>query len=191
MAIHFWLAIPIEDFFAHSHAIMQKYGVTAYLETKSIQNGKTRTAYIPYSAENAAFTACFSAQDYYGFYFTAYPFSDIQEIEAFPARFYSEQLAPYTIEGRGGCTTARTREQIHLRQLLKSPDKSIAAFYAALQRKLKTMPTLQKKENSLVNLYYTETDKILIPPNPHSNKVQGIWEEYCLNILMNKNTVRT
>jgi len=160
---------------------MHKYNVTAYLETKCSLDGMTDTNYILYGLENTTeFFGYFSEPEYYNFYFTSYPFVNKNDITHFPGQFYGQQLSPYTIEGRGGTETERTREQIHLRQIVKQPDKSIQSFFSALQRKLKNIPGLQKEAKGLVNLYYLPAAKIIIPPHPHSNKVIGSWEEYFL-----------
>ncbi|WP_433900122.1 hypothetical protein [Sphingobacterium puteale] len=53
---------------------------------------------------------------------------------------------------------------VHLRQIMKQLDKSIKAFYAALQRNLKKIPDLR---NSLTTgtkkHYYLPTSKTIIP----------------------------
>ena len=187
MAIYFWISMPIDDFFDYCKDIMQTYKVTAYIETKSTANGVTTTTYLPYCSETAVrFVQGFSQATYYNFYFTTYPFANQQDIANFSGRFYNEQIAPHTIEGRGGVETERSREQIQLRQLQKQPDKSIRGFYNALQRKLKSIPGVQRENKGMVTLYCLPTTKVVIPPNPHSNRVEGLWEEYYFSHIMRK-----
>lgn len=84
--------------------------------------------------------------------------------------------------------TSVKNERIFLicfRQIMKQPDKSIKAFYVALQRNLKKIPDLR---NSLTTgtkkHYYLPTSKTIIPQKAHSRLVKVPWEEHYLRSSM-------
>lgn len=101
--------------------------------------------------------------------------------------FYTPEIAPFTIEGNGGVETEKTREQIHLIQIQKQPDKNIQRFYSALQRKLINIPGIQNSyvmdKHEYKNCYCLPTSKLIIPNNPHSRNMTDSWENYYLNSI--------
>lgn len=163
---------------------MKKYNVSAYVELIGNKTG-TREIYIYQETDSAAFIKYFSNPNYHGFYFSCYPFESIENTKKF-GLYYSPEIASFTIEGNGGGETEKTREQIHLRQIQKQPDKNIQRFYSALQRKLETIPGIQSSyyigSHEYKNRYYLPTAKIIIPHNGHSKNIKGTWEEHCLNL---------
>ena len=175
MGTYFWIALPVETFFTHCNETMKKHNVTAYVEMSSDVLGKRN--YVKYAEENAAnFFDCFSSPNYQNFFFSNYRIESSLELVEY-GLFYNSPISDYSIEGDGGRETDKTREVIHLRTIMKQPDKSISKFYAALQRSLKMIPNLQKNKN----LYYLPTSKIIIPQYSHNRDLQGKWEEYCLS----------
>lgn len=180
MGQYFWIAISAEQFFQYCGDTMEKHHAHAYVETINRRSGK-RT-YVKYSKENqSAFLESFSSADYYGFYLTTYPFSD-QEAITSSGLFYDSPIADYSIAGSGGYETDRTREIIHLRQIMKQADKSVKAFFAALQRNLKKIPDLRSTlSNGNKNYLYLPTSKSIIPQNAHSRLIEMPWEEHCLS----------
>lgn len=180
MGQYFWIAIPAELFFQHCDETMEKHRAHAYIEKINRRSGKR--SYVKYSKENElAFLKSFSSADYQEFFLSTYPFSD-QETSVHSGVFYDSPVAEYTIAGSGGYETDRTREIIHLRQIMKQADKSAKAFFAALQRNLKKIPDLR---DTLIsgnkNHFYLPTPKSIIPPNAHSRLVTLPWEEHCLS----------
>lgn len=180
MGQYFWIAIPAELFFQYCEQTIEKYRAQAYVETIDRRSGKRN--YVKYSKENqSAFLASFSSADYHGFYLSTYPFSD-QETSIDSGVFYDSPVAEYTIAGSGGYETDRTREIIHLRQIMKQADKSAKAFFAALQRSLKKIPDLRDTLSSgNKNHFYLPTSKSIIPQNAHSRLITVPWEEHCLS----------
>ena len=182
---HFWIAMPIDDFFCCANQLMKKYNVSAYVELIGDELGN-RNVYVFQENTPYTFIKYFFEPTYHSFYFSCYPFGDIKNPVKF-GTFYSPEIAPFTIEGNGGYETDKTREQIYLRQLWKQPDKNIQRFYLALQRKLKTLPGMQNGyvmgKHEYKNLYYLPSSKKIIPNNPHNRDVKGTWEEYYLNYL--------
>ncbi len=180
MGQYFWIAIPAEQFFQYCGDTMEKHHAHAYVETINRRSGK-RT-YVKYSKENqSAFLESFSSADYYGFYLSTYPFSDPEAITS-SGLFYDSPIAEYSIAGSGGYETDRTREIIHLRQIMKQADKSVKAFFAALQRNLKKIPDLSVTlSNGNKNYLYLPTSKSIIPQNAHSRLIEIPWEEHCLS----------
>jgi len=186
MGTYFWIAMPIETFFLHNNETMKKYNATAYIEMSSGVLGKSN--YVKYVQEDAAnFIDCFSSTNYQSFFFSTYPFESNLEMAEF-GLFYKSPVSAYSIEGDGGRETDKTREIIHLRSILKQPEKSVSTFYVALQRNLKKIPALQSSlimgNHTYKNHYYLPTSKIIIPQDSHSRNVQGTWEEHCLNLGM-------
>ena len=180
MSQYFWIAIPAELFFQHCDETMEKHHAQAYVETINRHSGKRNL--IKYNMENqSAFLKSFSSADYHGFYLSTYPFSD-QETSVDSGVFYDSPVAEYTIAGSGGFETDRTREIIHLRQIMKQADKSAKAFFAALQRSLKKIPDIR---DTLIsgnkNHFYLPTSKSIIPQNAHSRLITLPWEEHCLS----------
>ena len=187
MAVHFWIAMPIDDFFRYSNELMKKYNVTAYVELIGHESGSSNV-YVYREDTPDTFIKHFFEPNYHTFYFSCYPFGDIKGPVKFGA-FYSPETAPFTIEGNGGYETDKTREQIYLRQLHKQPDKNIQKFYLALQRKLKALPGMQNSyvmgKHEYKNHYCLPSSKMIIPNNPHNKNIKGTWEEYYLNYLSN------
>ena len=180
MGQYFWIAVPAELFFQYSVETMEKHRAQAYIETINRHSGKRN--YVKYSKENgSAFLKSFSSADYHGFYLSTYPFSD-QETIVDLGVFYDSPVAEYTIAGSGGYETDRTREIIHLRQIMKQADKSAKAFFAALQRNLKKIPDLRDTLRSgNKNHFYLPTSKSIIPQNAQSRLITIPWEEHCLS----------
>lgn len=178
MGQYFWIAIPAELFFQHCGETMEKHRAHAYIEKINRRSGKR--SYVKYSKENElAFLKIFSSADYHSFFLSTYPFSD-QETSVHSGVFYDSPVAEYTIGGSGGYETDRTREIIHLRQIMKQADKSAKAFFAALQRSLKKIPDLRDTLGNK-NYFYLPTSKSIIPPNAHSRLITLPWEEHCLS----------
>lgn len=180
MSQYFWIAIPAELFFQYCGQTMEKHGAHAYIETINRQSGKRK--YIKYSQENeSAFLKSIASADYHGFFLSTYPFSD-QETITSSGIFYDSPVAEYTLAGSGGYETDRTREIIHLRQIMKQADKSAKAFFAALQRNLKKIPELRDTlRNGNKTHFYLPTAKRIIPQNAHSQLIEIPWEEHCLS----------
>ena len=180
MGQYFWIAIPAALFFQYFEETMEKHRAQAYVETIDRRSGKRN--YVKYSKENqSAFLASFSSVDYQGFFLSTYPFSD-QETIVDSGIFYDSPVAEYTIAGSGGYETDRTKEIIHLRQIMKQADKSAKAFFAALQRNLKKIPDLRDTLSSgNRNHFYLPTSKSIIPQNAHSRLITMPWEEHCLS----------
>lgn len=180
MGQYFWIAVPAELFFQSCGETMEKHGVQAYVETINRQSGKRN--YVKYSKENEpAFLENFSSADYHGFFLSTYLFSD-QQTSVDSGVFYDSPVAEYTIAGSGGYETDRTREIIHLRQIMKQADKSAKAFFAALQRSLKKIPDLRDTLRSgNKNHFYLPTSKSIIPQNAHSRLITIPWEDHCLS----------
>ena len=175
--------MPVETFFQHCRETMKRFNAAAYVEMSSGTLGKGN--YVKYTEENAVnFIDCFSSPDYHSFFFSTYPFESNLELAKF-GLFYNSPISDYSIEGSGGRETDKTREIIHLRSIMKQPDKSIKTFYAALQRNLKKTPDLRDKlitgSHTYKNHYSLPTSKIIIPQCSHSRNIQGTWEEHCLN----------
>ncbi len=185
MSLHFWISMPIDDFFRYSNQLMKKYNVSAYVELIGDEPGN-RNIYVFQEKTPDTFIKYFFEPTYHSFYFTCYLFGDINNPVKF-GTFYSPEIAPFTIEGNGGYETDKTREQIYLRQLWKRPDRNIQSFYLALQRKLKTLPGMQSGyvmgRHEYKNLYYLPSSKIIIPNNPHNRDMKGTWEEYYFDYL--------
>lgn len=183
MALHFWIAMPMDEFFCYSDQLMKKYNVSAYVELIGDEPGN-RNVYVYQENTPDTFIRYFFESTYQSFYFSCYPFGDIKNPVKF-GTFYSPEIAPFTIGGNGGYETDKTREQIYLRQLWKQPDKNIHSFYLALQRKLKTLPGIQNGyvmgKHEYKNLYYLPSSKKIIPDNPHNREIKGTWEEYYLD----------
>ncbi|WP_426791745.1 hypothetical protein [Sphingobacterium sp. WOUb80] len=180
MSQYFWIAIPAELFFQYCEATMEKHQAHAYVE--KINRHSSKRNYVKYSKENqSAFLESFTSADYHGFYLSTYPFSD-QEIVVDSGIFYDSPVAEYTIAGSGGYETERTREIIHLRQIMKQADKSAKAFFSALQRSLKKIPDLRDTlKSGNKNHFYLPTSKRIIPQNGHSRLITMSWEEHCLH----------
>lgn len=180
MSQYFWIAIPAELFFQYCAETMEKHQAQAYVETIDRRSGKRN--YVKYSKEHpSAFLASFSSADYQGFFLSTYPFTD-QKDTINSGSFYDSPVAEYTIAGSGGYETDRTREIIHLRQIMKQADKSAKAFFAALQRSLKKIPDLRDTLSSgNRNHFYLPTSKSIIPQNAHSRLITMPWEEHCLS----------
>ncbi|WP_293907779.1 hypothetical protein [Sphingobacterium sp. UBA5670] len=180
MGQYFWIAIPAELFFQYCGETMEKHGGHAYIEKINRRSGKRN--YVKYSKEHqSAFLESFSSVDYHGFYLSTYPFSD-QEAIVDSGVFYDSPVAECTIAGSGGYETDKTREIIHLRQIMKQADKSAKAFFAALQRSLKKIPDLHDTLRSgNKNHFYLPTSKSIIPQNAHSRLITIPWEEHCLS----------
>lgn len=185
MAIYFWISIPIDDFFYYSNDVMKKYNVSAYVEMIGDKPGERKIGVYDEN-DPETFIKHFYDPDYYSFYFSCYPFQNVDSAKEF-GTFYTPDIAPFTIEGNGGVETEKTREQIHLRQIQKNPDKNIQRFYSALQRTLKNIPGIQNSyvmgQHEYKNRYGLPTSKIIIPHNPHSRNVKGSWEEYYLHSI--------
>ncbi|WP_313265441.1 hypothetical protein [Sphingobacterium sp.] len=180
MGQYFWIAIPAELFFLYCEETMEKHQAQAYIETINSHSGKRNI--VKYSKESqSAFLASFSAADYHGFFLSTYPFSGKEALTS-SGLFYDSPVAEYTIAGNGGYETDRTREIIHLRQIMKQADKSAKAFFAALQRNLKKIPDLRDTLRSgNKNHFYLPTSKNIIPQNAHSRLITISWEEHCLS----------
>jgi hypothetical protein len=180
MSQYFWIAVPAELFFQYCGETMEKHQAHAYTETINRHSGKRN--YVKYSEKNrSAFLESFSSADYHGFYLSTYPFSD-QEVITSSGLFYDPPVAEYTIAGSGGYETDRTREIIHLRQIMKQADKSAKAFFAALQRSLKKIPDLgDTLKSGNKTHFYLPTSKSIIPQNAHSRLIEMPWEEHCLS----------
>jgi hypothetical protein len=159
---------------------MEKQQAQAYVETINRRSGKRN--YVKYNKEHpSAFLESFSSTDYQGFFLSTYPFSD-QETSVDSGIFYDSPVAEYTIAGSGGYETDRTREIIHLRQIMKQADKSAKSFFAALQRSLKKIADLRDTLSSgNKNHFYLPTSKSIIPQNAHSRLITMPWEEHCLH----------
>ncbi len=181
MGVYFWIAIPVDVFFQHCSETMKKHGVSAYVEMINATLGKRN--YMKYSEENAShFLDCFSSPDYHSFFFSSYPFSENLGSTEF-GLFFDSPVADHSIIGSGGYETDKTLETIHLRQIMKQPDKSIKAFYAALQRNLKKIPDLKESVISAQKKqYYLSTSKTIIPQNARSRLIKVPWEEHCLHL---------
>lgn len=185
MSINFSISIPLEDFFHYSIDLMRKYNITAYIEKLSDEQDKRK--YISYKEDDTiTFFKHFSDPTYRKFYFSHYLFQHIESITNY-ALFYDEDICSSTIEGSGGCETDKTRELFCLRVLSKQPSKNIQTFYSALQRRLKNIPGLQKNlvmgKHTYSNYFYLPSPKIIIPPNLHSEEVEGSWEDFYLNYI--------
>lgn len=180
MGQYFWIAIPAELFFQYCGETMEKHRAHAYIET--INRGSGKRNYVKYNKEKqSAFLESFSSSDYYGFFLSTYPFSDQEAIRS-SGLFYDSPVAEYTIAGSGGYETDRTREIIHLRQIMKQADKSSKAFFAALQRTLKKIPDLRDTLRSGNKThFYLPTSKSIIPQNAHSRLIEMPWEEHCIS----------
>ncbi len=73
MSLHFWISMPIDDFFCYSNQLMKKYNVSAYVELIGDEPGN-RNIYVFQEKTSDTFIKYFFEPTYHSFYFSCYPF---------------------------------------------------------------------------------------------------------------------
>lgn len=176
MATYFNISMPVVDFLAASHHVMQRHGVKLYAEI--FVNAQGERQYASFENEKIdLFASYFNNTAYNSFFFSCYPVNNSIQIKEH-GYFYGTPSS-YSIEVNGGRETEKSRELIQMRMISKNPEKPIQAFYRAFQRDLKKISGLQKHAEK--KYFYVPTEKIIIPANPHSQNTRDNWEDFCLS----------